>query len=111
MDTSYDATILKEIETIKREAIEKTGFNDFGDMFFEEPLAAWVHDISTQNISDFGKNILRSAMYKDLCRQSACLHHRASRDSRGRNPAHYPHHGRPTHRYNPFAQPDGHSSA
>ena len=34
-----------EVEALKQEAIEKTGFDDFGDPFFDEPLAAWVYDL------------------------------------------------------------------
>jgi len=51
MNISFDTTILKEIGALKLRAIEKTGLKDFGDPFFEAPLAAWIKDIKTQNIS------------------------------------------------------------
>ena len=54
MAINYDETNAKEIATLKREAIEKTGFDDFGDRLFEKPLAAWINDLNSGNFNDFG---------------------------------------------------------
>ena len=54
---------------LKREAIEKTGFDDFGDSFFEGPLEAWINDIKCGNINDFGRQFLRRLAFGDLCRR------------------------------------------
>ncbi len=46
MTINHDQTILEEMAALKLEALEKTGFDDFGDSFFEEPLAAWINDLN-----------------------------------------------------------------
>ena len=69
MNGNYDDRVLKEIAALKREAAEKTGFDDFGDPFFEEPLAAWVNDLIYGNFNDFGRQFLRRLAFRDLCRR------------------------------------------
>jgi hypothetical protein len=79
MTENYDAAILEEVAALKREAVKRTGFDDFGDSLFEEPLAAWVNDLSSPK----------------SCRTSTNL--------RSRNPPYHTDHGRSTHRFNAFA--------
>ena len=69
MSNNYDDSILEEMATLKREATEKTGFDDFGDLFFEEPLAAWVDDLINGNLNGFGRQFLRRLAFSDLCRR------------------------------------------
>lgn len=69
MTINHDETIVEEIAALKSEAAEKTGFDDFGDPFFEEPLAAWVNDLISGNLTDFGRQFLRRLVFKDLCRR------------------------------------------
>jgi len=76
MPVLYDDSVYKEVEELKREAIEKTGIEDFGDPFFEKPLAAWVNDLNSSLLSDLGRQILRQVVFRDLCRRLkvlACL--------------------------------------
>jgi hypothetical protein len=61
MSDAFDAALLEEFATLKREAVEKTGFDDFGDPVFEAPLTAWVHDLINGNINDFGRQFLQTA--------------------------------------------------
>ena len=69
MKIDYEDKVLEEVSMLKREAAEKTGFDDFGDSFFEEPLAAWINDINYGNLNDFGRHFLRRLAYSDLCRR------------------------------------------
>ena len=59
MNIKYDDQVLAEVADLKNEAVSKTGFNDFDDPFYEEPLAAWLHDLITGNLNDFGRQFLR----------------------------------------------------
>jgi hypothetical protein len=49
--------------------VDKTGLSDFGSPFYEAPLAAWIHDLNTQNASEFGRSLLRKFMLGDLIRR------------------------------------------
>jgi len=69
MTIKHDETILEEMAALKSEATEKTGFDDFGDPLFEEPLAAWINDINCGNINDFGRQFFRRLAFSDLCRR------------------------------------------
>jgi len=69
MNINYDDNVREEIAALKREAADKTGFDDFGDQFFEEPLAAWVNDLINGNLNDFGRQFLRRLAFRDLCRR------------------------------------------
>ena len=69
MNGKYDATILEEVAALKREAVERTGFDDFGDPHFEGPLAVWVNDLFYGNLNDFGRQFLRRLALRDLCRR------------------------------------------
>jgi hypothetical protein len=65
MNFNYDEEIVDEIETFKRRATDKTGLSDFGDPFFEAPLAAWINDLRTQNLGEFGQSLLRKLAYRE----------------------------------------------
>jgi hypothetical protein len=65
--------MIEEIAALKREATMKTGFEDFGDPSFEKPLAAWINDLSSPNLDDFGRQFLRRLALKDLCRRLKVL--------------------------------------
>jgi hypothetical protein len=69
MYENYNPAVLEEVATLKREAITKTGFDDFGDPVFEGPLTAWVNDLITGNLNDFGRQFLRRLALSDLCRR------------------------------------------
>ena len=69
MAPDYQKTIFEEIESLKLKAIGKTGFDNFGDPFFEKPLAAWLKDIRNPMLSDFGAQYLRRIAIRDLCRR------------------------------------------
>jgi hypothetical protein len=69
MYENYDPAVLEEVATLKREAIAKTGFDDFGDPVFEGPLTAWVNDLITGNLNGFGRQFLRRLALSDLCRR------------------------------------------
>ena len=69
MNMNYDDNVLEEVAALKHEAAEKTGFDDFGDPFFEEPLAAYLHDLINGNLNDFGRQFLRRLAFRDLCRR------------------------------------------
>jgi hypothetical protein len=73
MTENYDAAILEEVAALKREAVKRTGFDDFGDSLFEEPLAAWVNDLSSPKLDDFGRQFLRRLALRDLCRRLKVL--------------------------------------
>ena len=69
MAENYDAAVLEEVAALKREAVKKTGFDDFGDPLFEDPLTAWVNDLINGNLNDFGRQFLRRLALSDLCRR------------------------------------------
>jgi len=73
MSTSYDDATFEEMAAIKREAAEKTGLGDFGEPSFEGPLLAWVHDLSSPDINDFGRRFLRRLAVRDLSRRLQVL--------------------------------------
>ena len=69
MTENYDAAILEEVAALKREAAERTGFDDFGNPVFEEPLSAWVKDLNNPNLDDFGRQFPRRLALRDVCRR------------------------------------------
>ncbi|MGD9305412.1 MAG: sulfotransferase [Desulfobacterales bacterium] len=69
MSVNYDAAVLEEVAALKREAVKRTGFDDFGDPLFEEPLTAWVNDLTNGYLNDFGCQFLRRLTLNDLCRR------------------------------------------
>lgn len=73
MSLNYDAAAFEEMAAIKREAVERTGLDDFGDPAFEGPLLAWVHDLGNPGLNDFGRRFLRRLAVRDLCRRLKVL--------------------------------------
>ena len=69
MSENYDAAVVEEVATLKREAVERTGFDNFGDPIFEGPLTAWVNDLINGNLNDFGRQFLRRLALSNLCRR------------------------------------------
>ena len=69
MSLNYDKVVFEEMAAIKKEAVERTGLQDFGDPFFEGPLLAWINDLRNPNISDFGRKFLRRLVVRDLSRR------------------------------------------
>jgi hypothetical protein len=63
----------EEMAAIERVAAERTGLDDFGDRSFERPLLAWVRDLASPDINDFGRRFLRRQAVKDLCRRLKVL--------------------------------------
>jgi hypothetical protein len=73
MPSSHDDAALEEMAAIKREAAKRTGIDDFGDPAFEGPLLAWIHDLGSPGINDFGRRFLRRLAVRDLCRRLEVL--------------------------------------
>jgi hypothetical protein len=73
MHENCDSAVLEEVAALKREAIAKTGFDDFGDPVFEGPLTAWANDLINGNLNDFGHQFLRRLGLSDLCRRLKVL--------------------------------------
>jgi len=73
MPLGYDNTTIEEMAAIEREAAERTGLSDFGDVFYEGPLAAWVRDLGNPALSEFGRRFLRRLAVRDLCRRLEVL--------------------------------------
>jgi hypothetical protein len=73
MSSNHDSAAREEMAAIEGEAVEKTGLSDFGDRTFEGPLLAWVHDLGSPSISDFGRRFLRRLAVRDLCRRLRVL--------------------------------------
>ena len=69
MNNRQDNDVREEVATLKRKAVEKTGLDDFGDAFFEEPLAVWIKDIHGGNLNDFGRQFMHRLAFRDLCRR------------------------------------------
>jgi len=58
---------------LKRAASERAGLDDFGGLFFEGPLAAWIEDLNHANLNDFGRKFLRRLAVRDLERRLKVL--------------------------------------
>lgn len=70
-----DEAVLAEMAAIESEAASRTGLDDFGDRTFEGPLRAWVHDLRSQPLNDFGRAFLRRLAVRDLSRRLRVLAH------------------------------------
>jgi hypothetical protein len=73
MSLSVDEAALEELAAIKREAVAKTGLDDFGDPSHEGPLLAWIQDLANPKINDFGREFLRRLAVRDLRRRLRVL--------------------------------------
>jgi hypothetical protein len=58
-----------DLESLKAQAIEKTGLADFGSPWFEGPLAAWVHDLQSPALSERGRAFFTRLAVTNLCRR------------------------------------------
>jgi hypothetical protein len=61
------------VEALLLEAKQKTGLIDFGDEWFLGPLEAFVSDLDSPHLSEFGRTFLRRQLLKDLCRRLVIL--------------------------------------
>lgn len=69
------------INSLKAEAVAKAGLNDFGDTWFELPLAAWVHDLDGPALIARGRAFFVRLAIANLCRRLEIV------DCLKRNPA------------------------
>lgn len=60
---------MKTPESLKHEAVEKTGLSDFGDAHFEPLLEAYAQDLSNPQLSETGRFVLSGLMVSDLARR------------------------------------------
>lgn len=60
-------------ESIIGDAIENTGIDDIGDEWFLTPLAAWSHDLESDNLTDAGRAFLRRLAVNDVVRRLEVL--------------------------------------
>jgi len=61
------------VENLKAQAVEKTQLGDFGDPWFEGPLAAWVHDLQSPALSEKGRSFFTRLAVNNLCRRLEVL--------------------------------------
>lgn len=57
------------VETLKAQAVEKAQLGDFGDSWFEGPLAAWVYDLQSAVLSEKGRSFFTRLAVNNLCRR------------------------------------------
>jgi len=73
MALNGDAGPTEETAALKQAAARRTGLDDFGDPFFERPLAAWVHDLKDPRLNSFARDFLHRLIRKDLERRLKVL--------------------------------------
>lgn len=61
------------VESIIGDAIDKSGIDDIGDEWFLTPLAAWSHDLESDNLTDSGRVFLRRLAVNDILRRLEVL--------------------------------------
>lgn len=57
------------VDSLKSAAVSKSGLDDFGDDWFEQPLAAWVEDLAGPALSSSGRAFLTRLAITNLCRR------------------------------------------
>ncbi len=57
------------IETLKAKAAKATGLKDFGEDWFEQPLAAWVEDLAGPSLTKSGRTFLARLAVANLSRR------------------------------------------
>lgn len=57
------------LRELKAQAIERTQLSDFGDPWFELPLAAWVSDLQGHLLSERGRAFFTRLAVNNLCRR------------------------------------------
>lgn len=56
-------------ESLKAAAVGKTGLSNFGDPWFEAPLAAWARDLNGPQLNERGRAFLARLAVTNLCRR------------------------------------------
>jgi Sulfotransferase family len=62
-----------EVDRILADAAEKAGLDDFGESWFLGPLSAYAADLAQPNLTEFGRQFLRSRAVRDLVRRLRVL--------------------------------------
>jgi len=57
------------VETLNAKAVEATGLRDFGEDWFEQPLAAWVKDLAGPSLKESGRAFLARLAVTNLLRR------------------------------------------
>jgi hypothetical protein len=57
------------VASLKAEAARRTGMSDFGDPWFEQPLAAWAMDLDGAQLNDRSRIFLGRLAVTNLCRR------------------------------------------
>ncbi|MET0158815.1 MAG: hypothetical protein ABW279_04955, partial [Acidimicrobiales bacterium] len=55
-----------EVDRILADAVENARLDDFGETWFLGPLSAYTADLEQPNLTDFGRQFLRSRAVVDL---------------------------------------------
>jgi hypothetical protein len=61
--------VTQTIASLKADAVAKAGLNDFGDTWFELPLAAWIQDLDGPALSQRGRAFFSRLAIANLCRR------------------------------------------
>ena len=61
--------MIATIESLKQQAIEKTGLSDFGPPTYVEPLQAWLADLAGPVPNERGVQFYTRLALNDLCRR------------------------------------------
>jgi hypothetical protein len=61
--------MIATIESLKQQAIEKTGLSDFGPPTYVEPLQAWLADLASPVPNERGVQFYTRLAVNDLCRR------------------------------------------
>jgi hypothetical protein len=57
------------VQSLKEQAVAQAGFSDFGDAWFETPLAAWVEDLQGPLLSERGRGFMARLAVANLTRR------------------------------------------
>ncbi|MFM9862144.1 MAG: sulfotransferase family protein [Micropepsaceae bacterium] len=55
--------------SLKAEAVQRTGLNDFGNPWFEAPVGMWARDLNWSQLNDRGRAFLARLAVTNLCRR------------------------------------------
>ena len=61
--------MIATIESLKQQAIEKTGLSDFGPPTYVAPLQAWLADLAGSHLNERGVQFYTRLAVNDLCRR------------------------------------------
>src|SRR5829696_5773524 len=62
-----------EVDGILAEAADEAGLDDFGETWFLGPLSAYLTDLAQPNLTEFGRQLLRTRAVRDLVRRLRVL--------------------------------------